>query len=85
MERMVNFRLEAFLDSINAIHDEQAGFRKHKSAIDQVNKRSQQIKDGFHRQMSTLACFIDFKEVYDTVSRKLLYKSKFTTELHETC
>ena len=71
-ERMVNNRLLEYLDRHQVIEPEQAGFRKHMSTTDQIVKLTQYIKDGFHRKMTTLACFVDFQGAYDTVSRKIL-------------
>ncbi|GFQ91694.1 hypothetical protein TNCT_710141 [Trichonephila clavata] len=40
--------------------------------MDQAMKLTQVVKDGFHREQSTLAVLVDFKAVYDKVWRHML-------------
>ena len=71
-EKMVERRLREFVEKKGAISDCQAGFRKHRSTMDQVVKFTQAVKDGFHRKQSTLAVLVDFKAAYDKVWRRML-------------
>jgi hypothetical protein len=69
---MVVERLRNHLENEGCIKEEQAGFRKHRSTMDQVMKFTQAVKDGFHRKMSTAAVFVDFEAAYDRVWRQML-------------
>jgi hypothetical protein len=71
-ERMVVERLSNHLENEGRIKEEQAGFRKHRSTMEQVMKFTQAVKDGFHRKMSTAAVLVDFKAAYDRVWRQML-------------
>ncbi|GFX99754.1 putative RNA-directed DNA polymerase from transposon BS [Trichonephila clavipes] len=71
-EKMVECRLREFLKSKGAISDCQAGFRRHRSTMDQVVKHTQAIKDGFHRKPSIFTVLVDFKATYDKVWRRLM-------------
>ncbi|GFS38975.1 putative RNA-directed DNA polymerase from transposon BS [Trichonephila inaurata madagascariensis] len=66
-EKMVECRLQEFLESKGAISNCQAGFRRHRSTMDQVVKLTQAIKDASHRKQSTLAVLVDFKAAYNIV------------------
>ncbi|GFS65477.1 putative RNA-directed DNA polymerase from transposon BS [Trichonephila clavipes] len=76
-EKMVVCGLQEFLETKGAISVWQAGFRRHRSTMDQVVKLTQAIQDGFHRKKSTLAVLVDFKVAYDKVwCRMMLHKLK---------
>lgn len=45
----------------------QAGFRSHRSTMEQVVRFAQEVKDGFHKKQYTLAVFVNFKNVFDHV------------------
>jgi hypothetical protein len=77
MARMVVERLRNHLENEGHIKEEQAGFRKYRSTMDQVTKFTQAVKDGFHRKMSMAAVLVDFKAAYDRVWwQMLIYKTQ---------
>ena len=80
VEKMIDRRLRHYLEDAGAISDCQAGFRQHRSTVDQIVKLTQAVKDGFHRKQSTLAVFIDLKAAYDKVWRSLLLRK--LSQLH---
>jgi hypothetical protein len=69
MERIINTRL---LETNNAIANEQAGFRIHKSTSEHIAKLSQFIKDALDNKRILTAVFIDFKLAYYSVWKENL-------------
>ncbi|KAK7114739.1 hypothetical protein V1264_000745 [Littorina saxatilis] len=67
MERIVNQRLQLYLESESIIVPEQAGFRQHRSTEDQTTHLSQVIEDAYQAQKVTLATFIDLQKAFDKV------------------
>ena len=67
MERIVNQRLQNYLESESIIVPEQAGFRQYRSTEDQTTHLSQIIEDAFQAQKVTLATFIDLQKAFDKV------------------
>ncbi|XP_030753839.1 uncharacterized protein LOC115880697, partial [Sitophilus oryzae] len=54
---------------------EQAGFRPHRSCVDQVLSLTTHIEAGFQKQLKTTVVYVDLTAAYDTVWREgLLYK-----------
>ncbi|VDO04378.1 unnamed protein product [Rodentolepis nana] len=64
---MVNRRLTWFLETINFLKSEQAGFRPQRSTNQQVATFSQHIKDALDARNTLTAVFVDFKSAYDLV------------------
>ena len=74
-ERMVNERLYWWLEANKLLNPHQAGFRARHRTDDQLFRLTQKVIDGFHKEESTTAIFVDLQEAYDRVWRKgLLYK-----------
>ncbi|XP_059477948.1 uncharacterized protein LOC132198144 [Neocloeon triangulifer] len=73
-EKMVNLRLENFLESSKIIADEQAGYREHRGTLDQVAYVAQDIKQGFSEGKSTLAASIDLSGAFDSTDRRFAIK-----------
>ena len=67
MERIVNQRLQNYLESESIIVTEQAGFRQYRSTEDQTTHLSQVIEDAFQAQKVTLVTFIDLQKAFDKV------------------
>ena len=67
MERMVNLRMQWFLESKNVLAPEQAGFRQYRSTEDQTTHLAQAIEDAFQAKKVMLATFIDFQKAFDKV------------------
>ena len=78
MERMVNNRLNWYLETNNLIHHAQAGFRQHRSTEQQVAIFSQHIKDSLDKGQILTAVYVDFKGAYDSV-----WKAKLLQKLHK--
>ena len=64
---MISARLKWYLEKLNMITPNQAGFRKKHSTTQHRLLMSQHIKDTFNNGETVLAVFIDFKGAYDGV------------------
>ena len=67
LERIINQRLQLYLETENIIAPQQAGFRQFKSTEDQTTHLSQVIEDAFQAQKSVLTVFIDLQKAFDKV------------------
>ena len=67
MERIINQRLQWYLEEEQIIVPEQAGFRRYRSTEDQTTHLAQVIEDAFQAQKVTLAVFIDLQKAFDKV------------------
>ena len=67
MERIVNERLQWYLESESILTPEQAGFRRHRSTEDQTAHLAQVIEDAFQAKKVVLASFIDLQKAFDKV------------------
>ena len=67
MERIVNLRLQLYLETESILVPEQAGFRQYKSTEDQTTHLTQVIEDAFQAKKVTLAVFIDLQKAFDKV------------------
>nr|KAG5689418.1 hypothetical protein BaRGS_017936 [Batillaria attramentaria] len=67
IERIINQRMQWYLESESIILPEQAGFRRYKSTEDQTTHLAQVIEDSFQAQKVTLTAFIDLQKAFDKV------------------
>ena len=67
MERIINQRLQWYLESEDVIPPEQAGFRRYRGTEDQTTHLTQVIEDAFQAKKATLAVFIDLQRAFDKV------------------
>ena len=67
IERIINKRLQTYLESENILGQEQAGFRQYKSTDDQTTHLSQALEDAFQPKKVTLAVFVDLQRAFDKV------------------
>ena len=67
LQRMINQRLQLYLETESIIVPEQAGFRQYKSTEDQTTHLSQVIEDAFQAQKVVLTVFIDLQKAFDKV------------------
>lgn len=67
LERIINQRLQLYLETESVIVPEQAGFRQYRSTEDQTTHLSQVIEDAFQAQKAVLAVFIDLQKAFDKV------------------
>ena len=77
MERLVTNRLQWFVEKNNLLSNNQSGFRKNRSTIDQILKLHDNILKKLKNKENVLAVFIDFERAYDmlhvpTLLKKLL-------------
>ena len=68
MERMVNFRLNKWLDDNNR-HDRQTGSRKGKTLTDGLTELEHYIKTKWREKKDTILVSFDIKKAYDTTLR----------------
>lgn len=69
LERMINDRLTWYLEKNKLITNIQSGFRKNRSAIDQLVRLETFIRDAFIKKEHLTAIFFDLKKAYDTTWR----------------
>ena len=65
LERLIYARVEPLIDPL--LPEEQAGFRRGKSTIDQVVLLTQNIEDSFEVKKKACVVFVDMTAAYDTV------------------
>ena len=65
LEKIIYARVEPLIDPL--LPKEQVGFRRGKSAIDQVVLLTQNIEDSFEAKKKTGAVFVNLTAAYDTV------------------
>ena len=65
IERIINQRMQWYLESESIILPEQAAFRRYKSTEDQTTHLAQTIEDAFQAQKVTLTAFIDLQKAFD--------------------
>ena len=74
MERIINHRLQWYIESENILMPQQAGFRQCYSTEDQTTYLSQEIEDAFLEKKLVLAAWIDLKKAFDKVWKGLMKK-----------
>ena len=74
-ERLVQARLQHWLENSGKLNRNQAGFRRGHSTMDQVGRITQQIFDAFEqkRPQRAVLVLLDFARAYDRVWREALY------------
>ena len=68
-ERLVQRRLQAWMEQHDKIDRNQAGFRRGRGTLDQLAKLVQSVFDGFEdsRKLKTALALLDYKRAYDRV------------------
>ena len=74
MERIINLRMQWYLESENLLVSQQAGFRQCYSTEDQATYLSQEIEDAFQDKKLVLAAWIDLRKAFDKVWKEGLLK-----------
>lgn len=69
LEKMVAARLMWYLESNNLISPAQAGFRKHRSTIDQLTRLETAIQESFAERNHLVAVFFDIQKAFDMTWR----------------
>ena len=65
METMIAFRLNSYIERNNLISNNQSGFRKHRSTIDQLVRLSSEINMAFMENKAVGAIFLDLEKAFD--------------------
>jgi hypothetical protein len=74
---MIAERLQKFLEATGGLADEQGGFRKGRSQVQQISTLMTVIRDRKASGLNTAVIFLDVNKAYDQLWRKgLLYKLK---------
>ena len=76
--RILNTRLRDWLESNDALSDEQNGFRVNRSCQDHIFALTSIIENRMYQKKDTFACFVDFKKAFDCVNRDLLWEKLST-------
>ena len=70
---VLNTRLSKWIEENKILAEEQNGFRKGRSTVDQISSLTNIINTRKKKRMSTYCAFIDFKKAYDYVDRDILW------------
>jgi hypothetical protein len=70
--KLLNERLRQWIGDNDGLADEQNGFRKGRSTVEQMASLSNIIDVRKKLRKSTFCAFVDFKKAYDTIDRNLL-------------
>jgi potassium voltage-gated channel Eag-related subfamily H protein 8 len=82
-ERMVNKRLQWFLEKEHCFHGAQFGFRQGRSAQDAVLLLETGIREAWIKGLVVLAVFLDIKAAYDTVAHSVVLSALGTMGLSD--
>ena len=66
-ERIVASRLSAFLEKVDYFDENQAGFRKKRSTVDQLFKLSQSVSTALKKHKKAVGVFLDVEKAFDAV------------------
>ena len=72
MEKMINTRLNWFLEKTSGYSDTQCGFRKQRSTEDLLIKIEHEVRASLVNKKVTMAIFFDLKQAFDTISHDQL-------------
>ena len=71
--KIINWRLQKWIDKYECVGEYQAGFRKDYSTIDHVFTLMSLIQKQFLNNRKLYVAFIDFEKAFDSISRKLMW------------
>ena len=71
--RILNSRLEKYLENNDLLVEEQNGFRRNRSCQDHIFTLTSIIRNRKNKGLSTFAAFIDFRKAFDSIDRELLF------------
>ena len=66
-ERIIARRLSSFLEKANYFDENQAGFRKKRSSVDQLFKLSQSVSTALKKHKKAVGVFLDVEKAFDAV------------------
>ena len=81
LERMINKRLQWFLETNNIVNRYQSGFRKNRSTSDNLLYLESEIMESFCSKKLTLEIFFDLQKAYDTVWKRNIIQELLKTGL----
>ena len=81
---IINNRLGNYIEFNNLLHEEQNGFCKGRNCHDHISSLYFIIENRLLKKQNTYTCFVDFRMVFDSVSRKLLWKKVQRTQCHKS-
>jgi hypothetical protein len=73
IEKLVNKRLNDFLDKHNLIHSHQSGFRKNRQTVDNLLFFLQKVLEAFENNQKVCGIVFDIKKAFDKVWHKGLF------------
>ena len=74
-EKVINIRLQTFLNEHNIINTNQYGFRRGHSTVHQVHRMVEIIGEAFNNREAVGAVFLDVEKAFDSLWHKgLIYK-----------
>ena len=77
LEKLVYKRIITFLDSNNILHDNQFGFRKHRSTEHAVQFLTHKFYEAVESNNYMMSIFLDFSRAFDTLSHNILMKKLY--------
>ena len=82
VERMINERLNWWLEHTNIITQCQVGSGSNYTTEDQPIRLTQKIQNGFQINKDTIAVFVDLEKTYDKFSRQGLFMKMRDAGMH---
>ena len=73
MERLVQQRLQNFLEKNKSLDPSQAGFRKARSTVEQASRLTQMLIDNLQNKQRSVTVYVDFTKAYDKVWKDNLW------------
>lgn len=70
LEKMINKRLQTFLDNNNLLVKQQAGYRRMRSTVDHLVLLEHNIQEAFRKREHLVAVFFDIKGAFDMTWRQ---------------
>ncbi len=70
---IINARVMNYCELCDLFVDEQCGFRKNGSCVDQLYTLTSLVRNRLSENKSTYACFIDMQKAFDWVDRDMLF------------
>ena len=74
LEKMIQFRLGMYCESIGCLPESQNGFRSDRSTVDAMFVSRLLATSAREKNVSVFKCFIDLTKAYDRVNRDILWK-----------
>ena len=78
LEKLAYKRIITFLDSNNILHDNQFGFRKHRSTEHALQFLTPNFYEAVESNNYMMSIFLDFSRVFDTLSHILIKNCTIT-------